>query len=424
MIDSSLDKIITKITVRIKGNDNDYLGSGVIYYQNDLNDKVYILTESHCLFTDGDNFQNPLNEIYIDLLKSNFFSYETIKVQIDSDLLFTSEKKDVAVLILDKKEVEKIIGEIPIVSCIKERSKYTNFITKGFPKATLGEEIAVLYPTWLQTFEDIRFQLQLNEEYSAFSTRGFSGSPIFLIAENEIFLYGIFTRFRPEEKGKVIYSQHIETINELLDKKYLPQISFSYFGQYGITKNFFEKHINQSIVGLGPRFTEELNFKLPIARNFNDIAKDSVFFKRFLKVVDDWVLKYGYKKSNNNTHLDEIESEYENLKNKVIIWIKGLDNSITKKIDVEWIYDTLNHLETLIETKSDELYKLRWIEEKATKDTKKEYNYRPPYETEISRLREINRDNSDFTYDLSKKTNIKLANSPYLIIKGEAGNGK
>lgn len=198
MIKSSLDKKITALTVRLKDCQNsDYIGSGMIYYQDNFKDKVYILTASHCLFTDGDKFQNQRNEICIDLLKSNFTDYETIKVQVDSDSLFTSEKKDVAILILDKKKVENIIGEIPEIFCVKERSSYIGFITKGFPKATLGEEIAVLYPTWLQHFENSRFQIQLNEAYSAYSTQGFSGSPVFLIAKNEIYLYGIFTRFRP-----------------------------------------------------------------------------------------------------------------------------------------------------------------------------------------------------------------------------------
>jgi hypothetical protein len=83
---------------------------------------------------------------------------------------------------LEKKEVENIIREIPKVSCVMERSNYTDFIAKGFPKTTLPEEIAVLYPTWLQHFEYDRFQIQLNEAYSAYSTQGFSGRPVFIIA--------------------------------------------------------------------------------------------------------------------------------------------------------------------------------------------------------------------------------------------------
>lgn len=78
MIESSFDKIISRITVRLKINDSDYIGSGVIFYQDSLKDKAYILTASHCLFFDGDKFQIQRKEIGIDILKSDFTGYETI----------------------------------------------------------------------------------------------------------------------------------------------------------------------------------------------------------------------------------------------------------------------------------------------------------------------------------------------------------
>jgi hypothetical protein len=424
MVDTSQDKKISKATVRLKTSDNVYIGTGILYFQDNFIDKIYVLTASHCLFEDGDKFQNLRNDIVIDILKSDFSGYEAIRVKINDKLLFASEKKDVALLILEKKDVENIIGEIPKISCVKERSTYSDFITKGFPKATFSKEIAVLNPTWLNHFDENRFQLNLHEDYSKYDIEGFSGSPIFLNAKNQIYLFGIFTRYRPEEKGKVIYCQYVEIINELLDNNYLPKISFNYFGNHGLTKDFFKKHIDRSIVGLGPRFTEELNFKLPLAKYFNDIAKDALFFNRFLKVVDDWILNQGYKKTHDNIHLAQIENDNEALKSKVIKWIKGLKNIVTEKIDVEWIYDSVEQLEAVINSKSDELYKLRWAEEKLTKDVKKDYSYRPPYENEISRLLEISRNNNDFIHDLNKKINIKLANNPYLIIKGDAGNGK
>lgn len=424
-IDTTTDKEITKLTIRLKDClDDNYIGSGVIYYQDNFKDKVYILTASHCLYTDGDRFQNQRIEIGIDLLKSNFSDYETIKVKIDSNLLFTSEKKDVAILILEKKDVENIIGEVPKIFCVKDRSTYNGFITKGFPKATLGKEVVVLYPTWSQHFEDNRFQIQLHEAYSAYSTQGFSGSPIFLIAGKEIYLYGIFTRFRPEEKGKVIYCQYIETINELLDNNYLPKISFSYFGNYGLTPEFFNKHIQNAIKDLGPRFNEDLNFQLPIAKIFNDIAKDNLFFKRFLNIVDKWVLEKGYRKLVNNIHLDKIESNNDELKQKVTDWIKKQENSVTEKIELNWIFNSVDKINEEIEVKTTELYKLQWEEEKKNKDIPKDYSYRSPYEQEISRLREIEQDNNEFIDNISNKVNVNLANNPYLIIKGDAGNGK
>src|SRR5690554_6002290 len=120
MIERSLDIIISKITVRLKTANNNYIGSGVIYYQDNFKDKVYVLTASHCLFKDGDKFQDQSDEIFIDISKSNSIEYETIRVLVNSDLLFTDITKDVAVLILDKKEVENTIGEIPKISCVKE----------------------------------------------------------------------------------------------------------------------------------------------------------------------------------------------------------------------------------------------------------------------------------------------------------------
>jgi len=88
-------------------------------------------------------------------------------------------------------------------------------------------------------------------------------------------------------------------------------------------------------------------------------------------VVDDWILNQGYKKTYDNIHLVQIENDNEVLKSKVVKWIKELNNIVTEKIDVEWIYDSIEQLEAVINSKSDELYKLRWDEEKLTKDIKK-----------------------------------------------------
>lgn len=423
MIETTLDKIISKITVRLKTVNNNFIGSGVLYYQENFNNKVYVITASHCLFEDEDKFQVLRNDIYIDILKSDSSDYETINVLTNPNLLLTSEKKDVALLILDKNEVENILGDIPKISCVKERSNQNDFIIKGFPNATYGKELTVLYPNWLQKNEN-RFQLQLKEDYSQYAIKGFSGSPVFLLAKNEIYLFGIFTRFRPEERGKVIYCQYIETLNEILDENYLPQISFSYFGHYGLTKFFFKNHIENAIEGLGPRFNEELNLKLPIASLFNDLAKDKYFYNRFEKIIDEWITNYGYKKTTDNIHLDKIESKYDDLKNKITNWIKELDYSITNPIDIDWIFSDIRKLESVIDFKSDELFKLGIKEEKENKGIKKDFRYSYPYEREKGRLREISRNNDNFIEDLNHKVNIKIANSPYLIIKGEAGNGK
>lgn len=420
------DKLITASTVRLQNSEDlSFIGSGVLFYNTNLKDKVYVITASHCLFTDNDEFCNIRKEININFYNPILLQYETVKHTINPNFLFNEIAKDVAILVFDKSVIEDIVKVIPIIQVINERDSYSNFIIKGFPKATLGEELAVLLPTWLQNIDiDNRFQLQLNEDYSEHNTQGFSGSGVFLIADEEVYLYGIFTRFRPEERGKVIYCQYIETVNELLDKNYFTKISFSYFGNYGLTPEFFNKHIQNAIKDLGPRFNENLNFQLPIAKIFNDIAKDNLFFKRFLNLVDKWILEKGYRKIANNTHLDTIESDNDQLKQKVTDWIRKQENSVTEKIEVNWILVSLNQINSDIEVKTSELYKLQREEEQKNKDVKKDYSYRSPYEQEISRLREIKQSNYEFIDNISNKVNVNLANNPYLIIKGDAGNGK
>lgn len=419
------DELITNSTVRLQNStDLNYIGTGIIYYNENLKDKVYILTASHCLFIDGDDFKNPRKDININFYNPISKHYETVNWKINLDCLFTEINKDIAVLIIDKSIVENIIKKIPIIKVVNERDSYLNFITKGFPKATLSEELAVLYPTWLQKIDDKRFQIQLNEDYSEYNTQGFSGSGVFLIANDEIYLFGIFTRFRPEEKGKVIYCQYIDSINELLHKNYASKISFSYFGNYGLTSEFFNKHIKNSLKGLGPRFNEDLNFQLPIAKIFNDIAKDDYFFIRFLNLVDNWIVEKGYRKLKDNIHLTKIEKEYEKIKIKTVNWIKTLDNSVTQKIDVKWLLESLDKLNDSIDVKSREVYNLRREEEKRDKNVKQDYTYHTPYEKESSRLREIKQANYDFIDAISNEVNVNLANNPYLIITGDAGNGK
>ncbi len=419
---SNFDNDISKITVRLRDN-ADNIGSGVLVYQEDFKDRVYIITASHCLFHDADKFKNQREQITVDFLNPQNSQYQSLTVLVNQNLLNAEIKKDVAILVFEKKTVEAITGNLDNTLSVKERSSNINFITKGFPKATMGNELAVLNPTWLQNI-DSRFQLQLNEDYTTFYMKGFSGSGIFLKEGNRIYLYGIFTRFRAEEKGKVIYCQFIETINELLELNYLPKISFSYFGNYGLTEDFFKQHIDKAIVALGPRFSEKLNFKLPISRPFNDIARDSQFFNRLIKTIDNWIINDGHRKLVNNPHLETVEFEYNSLRIKITEWLKNLDRSMTTEIDLDWFLKDLDTLAKNLDARTHEMYDLQRIEEKANKDKKKGHGYRSPYEQEISRLREIRNNNQDFLNDFNEKLILRLANYPCLFVKGAAGNGK
>lgn len=58
MINSEQDILISRLTVRIREESSEaVIGTGLIYYSDDLRDKVYIITASHCLHNDGDSLK-------------------------------------------------------------------------------------------------------------------------------------------------------------------------------------------------------------------------------------------------------------------------------------------------------------------------------------------------------------------------------
>ena len=423
MIDTLLDKSITEITVRIKTEGGVPIGSGTLLFQEHFSDKVYILTASHCLFEDGDSFQLLRSTVKVDILRPGMTDFHTFSVIVRTELLFREESKDVAILILDKSEVEAICGTLPTLSCVRERSTVNQFVTKGFPRATKNQEIVSLYPQWSQDLEK-RFQLQMNENYTSSYVQGFSGGGIFMAQYNTVELLGVFTRFRDEERGKIIYCQYLDTVNEILESNYLPAIVFSYYGNFGLRENFFRTEVQRAVKGLGPRFTEELNLRLPIAEHFNAIAKDSNFFSKLSKITDNWILNKGYHRTTDNPYISDIENHYTQVKEQAKDWMTFVLAEPMIDLDVQWMDKEISDLFQKIDRKSAELYSMRVAEEKINPPRPNDPSNHRAYSSEIGRLREIKSATEDFQYELRHKVNIQLANNPVLIVKGEAGNGK
>ncbi|GFD92211.1 hypothetical protein KUL156_41720 [Alteromonas sp. KUL156] len=429
MNEEKKDKIISKLSVRLKDSTDNVIGTGVLYYHPNLRDKVYVFTATHCLYKDSDEFEDKRDSLKIDFYNSSNRIYESIQINnIDEELISKNKDNDLAIIVLDKITIERIVGNIPLIRIATERQNNSDFTIKGFPKATKGKELDVIFPKWKQRMTEVnKFQLEITEDYTEWNIEGFSGSGVFLTTKDSIYLYGIFTRYRSEEKGRVIYCQFIPYLNSLLEKKYLPKIKFSYLGNNGITPVFFEHQVTNSIINLGPRFDERLNFQLPIAKLFNDLTFDDNFKTRFFKVLDSWLLESIYDEFSNNSDLKYIDDAFFSFKEKVKKWYTENELRVDIPIETDWIADEVYQLDEKIETELNLLRELQYQELKNRKDKGKDepYKYLPdPYEKELRRLRKISRVNKDLLINLNEKININLSNYPCLIIKGGAGTGK
>jgi hypothetical protein len=418
------DLLLSRLAVRLRDDkDQQVVGSGILYYNTSLKDKVYVLTAAHNLFYDSDAFGNPRTQIAVDILDLANSSYQTLFHQVDFDLVSPHSDRDVAVLLLNKSDIESITGPLPNIYSVRERLTINTFSLKGFPRATQGKEIACLNPTWVQKMAEVdKFQLQLTADYIDWAIGGFSGSGVFLQANNQLYLFGIFTRFRKEEKGKVIYCQYLDSINEVLRKNYQPTISFTYLGEHGINQAFFTSHIDAAIKNLGPRFNEQLNFRLPISYQFNDLAKDNKFRNRVLTAVDKWLTSYR-SGQNEQEHIADVESGYRVLREEVISWAQQVSWKADEIIEVGSIKTNLSSLNSKAEETRRKLFDLQYEEMKKNPKKEDDYGYREPFQSEINRMSEVQRYNYQFLDELDN-ISFALSNCPRLLIQGEAGHGK
>lgn len=423
---SSDDAILSNVTIRIKDPQTlQCIGSGVIYNSDHLGESLYVLTASHCLFKDGEAFKDPYNKVIIDFYDSESNSYYGITKEIDSRLVSKDANNDVAVLIFKYTDLEGFAGKIPKVLYAKQKLSFNNFVVKGFPNATQGKELDVIFPTWKQqTTEVYKFQMELKEDYSPWAVEGFSGSGVFLQSDNAMYLFGIFARYRASKVGKVIYCQYLDGINKLLKSCYQPEILHTYVGENGLSQLFFQQKISKAVHDLGPRFNEKLNFRLPIGQKVNELSKDLVLKSRVFKIFDSWLTEKSYRRLPENEHVGEAEKKLQELRDKVKKWLNEIDFSADKEFDTKWIFTEIKIFYEFLSAKINELLELRREKEKELKKTERDYFYRPPYHEETERLWEIIKHNQEFLKRLVDDISVNLINFPFLIIQGEAGCGK
>lgn len=412
MISKNLDKI-TAITVELHKDTShkEKLGTGVIYSDKRMLDKIYILTAKHCLsWMIGDErislrMFNPISARYEYITPSN-------------QKILLHQYDDAGIIICDKRELDTINSNIPLIYILDRFSDFENAVTKGFPIANLdqtserGEStLATLNLKYLQeTPVEQTLQLSTIDDYDDNSIRGISGAGIFLEACEELYIAGIFTRFSGDERGKVVYAQYLSSFNELLQSEYKKKMPVSFLGRHGLAHRTFENNVELSVTNLGPRYCQKVNVNVGIARYFKCIAKTTEFYDELTKTIDTWLTEKSYRVRKDSNKIGILEVKLEILRGEFAEVLCSLNRSVNSIIDFSGKISELKEFQEEVETEIQNISKERLLSNIDRGD-------------EESRLYEISNEISDFIYSYNN-IRIDLANNPYLIIKGEAGCGK
>ena len=417
MTESSLNTI-TALTVEIHTGDvtREKLGSGVIYSNKSLVDKVYILTAKHCLWG-----LREAKSVSLRVYNPRTSTYEYITPANQQILLHPED--DAGIIIINKRELAATMPDIPSVYVIDKSIVFDEAVTKGFPVACLDQtseigesSLAMLKMSYLQERPKTHsFQLFTLDDYSEDTIKGMSGAGIFIEACEELYINGIFTRFTDQERGKVIYSQRLTSFNELLALKYKRKMPLSFLGHHGLGHKTFENNINESVANLGPRYCQKVKVRTGTARYFDCVAKTPAYYERLNRVIDSWLTEKSYRTRMDSTRIGYLESKLKTLRNDFVNVLLKLEKSVLGCIDLSDLMSQVINFQAEVADVRSQLYS-NFIST-GRKENKQEFD------ADDARLLEISRDLYAFI-DNVEDLKLGLANKPYLIIQGEAGCGK
>lgn len=194
--------------------------------------------------------------------------------------------------------------------------------------------------------------------------------------------------------------------------------------QLQLNQEWFEERLAKSIINLGERYSEELNFDLPIALIFNGIARNQVFKNELKEKVKEVLSKNNdviriLKRSKTlNEDLSKNIQELENKSIEINNWHKNIKWEEGESLQHESIESSIGSLLKLVLKIQNIFYDLEALEPTPTK------NYESPkYNDEKYYIRQI----STAVYQFGRflDSNIfQLAERPCLLLSGDGGHGK
>lgn len=195
-------------------------------------------------------------------------------------------------------------------------------------------------------------------------------------------------------------------------------LKYFFFNKQEFTTDWFKRKNEKSIADLGVRYTPELNVELDVAKIFDGLLRNQKFYSAFYSALDDLlvaakkVLKYGKLLPK---HQDNISKQVDDIKD--ILPVSELLPNI--QIPVQQYNNLLRGF-----TKCCDIITEHYLheEEKIQKELNESRLYHK-YGSEIHYLRELHESIDNFNKFINSEI-CGLANSPFLLLEGDAGVGK
>ncbi len=207
-----------------------------------------------------------------------------------------------------------------------------------------------------------------------------------------------------------------------LSKRENEGLTYFWFNKEEFSDEWLSVKNAESINALGARYTEELNFELPIAKVFNGLSRDREFEQEIYNQYSILIEKYS------NIHI--------NIKDDAIV-ISGLNSLETTIQEIIKTYNPLlltsnasipfleleKQLNSCIQTCEEIESHLYFLRDSVEDRTKTINHYSRPHSNAISEIQSFASSARNFIQFLSTQICI-LANKPYLLLTGDAGMGK
>jgi len=430
------NEILKLVTVRVSSKDEE-IGSGTIYKPTG-SDFIYIFTAKHCIY--GKDFDNGAKrkDIKIDKIKTANRRKEYILQK--GDKIIQDDADDIVVIIIEGKRFPGF-DDIPQIKLAGLNNDRTEVWFKGYPSLTYTEnQKSVRGVLHISDMDGAKFQIETDAAFLKYYNKsrvqglckGFSGSGICCQVGEVPFLQGVVSRF-----DKAIGFECI-ALQSFIETK-LPELRLLDIAvENHLSDVHFTTRLDRALGELKPRY-QELNFALPLEDYFHQLDARKNYREEVIASVskllepiknllitvnipgNDFLKHYGNIKldtegSGNKT----FQEAHQNLVAEVSISLISLDYLSNDFENAEKWNLTRDSFNQLLKIVSEFTLALQIHSDIDSRKKNKKY--------EVIAIRSYHKAISGFNREVDLLYSFLdrqlFIGKKYMLVKGEAGNGK